>query len=169
MDLKFCSLSATKIRRKIINNISHDLHAPLHADAHSFMLKNCNLCHRAWTNFNTVSIDLGTVFWLSKTQYDTHDLNSCIYILVPVPNFIKKPRSVFFLRWIIIFFYMIPADKTHQNASFIPLCITKRTLIKFFVYATVINFRSLWLTMFNYFFFGRGGGINTTSLFISGL
>lgn len=64
---------------------------------------------------------------------------------------------------------MIPADKTQQNASFIPLYITKRTLIEFFVYATVINFRSLLLTMFNYFFFRKGGGINTTSLFISGL
>lgn len=156
--------------KSCINNISHDLHAPLHADARSYMLKNYNLCHGTWTNFNTVSIDLGTVFWLSKTQYYTHDLNSCIYILVPVPNFIKKPRSVFFLTVDNnFFFYMNSSDKTHQNASFIPLCITKRTLIEFFVYATVINFRSLWLTMFNYFFFGRGGGINTTSLFISGL
>lgn len=64
---------------------------------------------------------------------------------------------------------MNSSDKTHQNASFIPLYITKGTLIEFFVYATLINFRSLWLTMFNYFFFGKGGGINTTSLFISGL
>lgn len=117
-----------------------------------------------------VSIDLGTVFWLSKTQYYTQDLNSCINILVPVPNFIKKPRSVFFFTVDNNFFYMIPADKTQQNASFIPLYITKRTLIEFFVYATVINFRSLWLTMFYFYFFRkRGGGMNTTSLFISGL
>lgn len=124
------------------------------------MLKNYNLCHGAWTNFNTVSIDLGTVFWLSKTQYYTHDLNSCIYILVPVQNFIKKPRSVFFFLTVDNdFFYMIPADKTHQNASFIPLYITKGTLIEFFVYATLINFRSLWLTMFNYFFSEEGEGL----------
>lgn len=67
------------------------------------------------------------------------------------------------------FFYMNFLDKIYQNVLFIFLYIIKGILIEFFVYVMVINFCLLWLIMFNYFFFGRGGGINIISLFILGL